>query len=103
MSERAMELIAAERQRQVEEEGFTPEHDDEHIDAELSGAAVAYADYACRQVWAWPGKLGHRPPAQTWRWSHERWKPSDDPIRNLVKAGALIVAEIERLRRAAES
>lgn len=27
------------------------------------------------------------------------WKPSDDPIRNLVKVSALIAAEIDRLKR----
>jgi hypothetical protein len=32
-------------------------------------------------------------------WSYNWWKPSDDPIRNLVKAGALIAAEIDRLQR----
>ena len=31
-----------------------------------------------------------------WPWPPEFWKPSDDPVRNLVKAGALIAAEIDR-------
>ena len=36
-----------------------------------------------------------------WPWEKNWWKPSDDKIRNLVKAGALIAAEIDRLQRKA--
>lgn len=36
----AMELIAEERQRQIEKEGFSPEHDDEHSD--LNGEYWTY-------------------------------------------------------------
>ena len=39
---------------------------------------------------------------ECWPWDHEWWKPSDDPVRNLVKAGALIAAEIDRLQRLRE-
>ena len=35
-----------------------------------------------------------------WPWDEKWWKPFPDPIRNLVKSAALIVAEIERLQRA---
>jgi hypothetical protein len=93
-------MIAAERQRQVDVEGWTPEHDDEHEEGELCGAGASYADFAHRQLAAAPLKLPlDRPPSQTWRWSGEWWKPSEDVVRNLVKAGALIAAEIDRLRR----
>lgn len=89
--------IAAERQRQVEAEGWTPEHDDEHDSAELARAAHRYLTHAINQAgWntAHFGALG-------WPWDHAWWKPSNDPIRNLVKAGALIAAEIDRLQRKA--
>lgn len=90
------ELIAAERRRQVEAEGWAPEHDDEHTKAELARAAHRYLTRAIDRS-GWPlggfGSLG-------WPWSESWWKPSDDPIRNLVKAGALIAAEIDRLQRA---
>jgi glucose/arabinose dehydrogenase len=36
-------LIAAERQRQVSQEGWTPEHDDTHTDGSLAGAAACLA------------------------------------------------------------
>jgi hypothetical protein len=80
-----VQKIAAERMRQIEDEKWTPEHDDEHDEEELASAAVAYA-------WNNP---------DMWPWESERWKPSNDPIRNLVKAGALIAAEIDRLERKA--
>lgn len=80
-----IELIAAERKRQVEAEGWTLEHDDNHKTGELSDAAACYA-------------LGKRTAA--WPWSIDWWKPTpDDRVRELVKAGALIAAEIDRLQR----
>lgn len=35
--------IADERKRQIEKEGWTPNHDDEHEENELAFAAVCYA------------------------------------------------------------
>lgn len=37
-----------------------------------------------------------------WPWDADAWKPTQDPIRQLVKAGALIAAEIDRRQRAGE-
>ena len=93
-----VELIAQERQRQVEEEGWTPEHDAGHRPGHLSAAAASYLDAGVEQIfhpWVETNKLDTR---TDWPWDGEWWKPSDDPIRNLVKAGALIAAEIDRLR-----
>lgn len=85
----SVRLIAAERRRQVEKEGWTPEHDDTHTDGELAGAAACYAMWGDQK----------RPPSR-WPWDPGWWKPGSDPLRRLVKAGALIAAEIERLQRA---
>ena len=93
------DLIAAERKRQVEAEGWTPEHDDEHNTGEMVDAAICYADMALRQV-SWSKPPLHKMLAR-WPWDPEWWKPSDDPLRNLVKAGALIAAEIDRVQRLA--
>lgn len=91
-------LISAERERQVSAEGWTPEHDDTHHTGELVNAAIAYADVAASQVVV--GGSGETyGPHDDWPWSLDWWKPSDDPLRNLVKAGALIAAEIDRLSR----
>ncbi len=79
----ALADIAAERQRQIDSEGWTPAHDDEHTEGEMAEAAACYA-----------GGSGIG-----WPWHPKWWKPSDKR-RDLVKAGALIIAEIERLDRA---
>lgn len=89
------DLIAAERRRQVDVEGWTPEHDAMHTQYELTMAAQCYLA-AAREGgagWIWRHV---RPPLFPWAESY--WKPSDEPIRNLVKSGALIAAEIDRLQ-----
>jgi hypothetical protein len=93
---RAARDVLAERQRQIETEGWTPEHDDQHDHAELSEAASCYAWAADADPDAYP--VG-RPPSE-WPWDPKWWKPCDQR-QMLVKAGALILAEIERLDRAA--
>lgn len=85
-------MIATERERQVAEEGWTPAHDDKHIRAELVAAAICYA----RTYTPYPGSSV----AGNWPWEQRWWKPGSR-IENLVKAGALIAAEIDRLKRRA--
>ncbi|MCW3477531.1 hypothetical protein [Limobrevibacterium gyesilva] len=85
--------IARERERQIEGEGWTPEHDDEHVDGELAMAAATYAIHAAKGGAHQPGS---RP--LIWPWDVAWWKPKD-PRRDLIRAAALIVAEIERLDR----
>ena len=83
----AVHDVLAERRRQIEAEGWTPEHDDHHLPNEL---ALAAASYVCADE----GDV----PLVIWPWDWSWWKPKDRR-RNLVKAGALILAEIERLDR----
>lgn len=90
--------IAQERSRQLVDEHFTEAHDDTHTDCSLIQAAQTYAEAARRQV------LGGDTEevaavGQYWPWSAEWLKVDADPVRNLVKAGALIAAEIDRLQR----
>lgn len=87
--------VQAERKRQVEAEGWTPEHDDEHDTGALASAAGCYAMFSL----AYPAG----DPSHFWPWDKSWWKPSPDGRRNMVKAGALILAEIERLDRVAAS
>ncbi len=88
--------VLAERRRQVEAEGWTPEHDDEHDNGEMARAAACYA------------LAGSSAPndgtaallvSLAWPWDEQWWKPST-ARRDLVKACALALAEIERLDRA---
>jgi hypothetical protein len=90
------EMIAAERERQITAEGWTPEHDDEHAAKELAHAAARYAEQAGID---W-GDPPHRAP-YGWPWDEQWWKPTGDAIRDLTKAGALLAAEIDRLQRMA--
>ena len=89
----AMVSIVDERIRQIEAEGWSPEHDDLHNREELAHAAACYAAGDMLHQTSTDGYL--------WPWSEDWWKPSwpTDRRRELVKAGALIVAEIERLDR----
>jgi hypothetical protein len=89
--------IAAERTRQMEAEGFSLDHDDQHTDGELALAAAAYAIPAECRDFAENGTPFPFPDT----WSPEWWKPSVDRVRELTKAGALIAAEIDRLVRRA--
>lgn len=103
----AVEDVLSERKRQVEREGWTPEHDDAYTEYELAWAAITYAMAACadsaeRAVMdqfgdhsATPGRIN-----ENWPWDWKWWKPKDRR-RDLVRAAALIIAEIERLDRAA--
>jgi hypothetical protein len=89
--------IAAERRRQIEVEGWTPAHDDEHAPGVLAQAAACYAIRACKPKNDLRYGQGSSPPG--WPWDAKWWKPTTDR-RDLIKAAALIVAEIERLDRA---
>lgn len=113
------ELISIERQRQIQKEGWTPEHDDEHEDGSLAMAAVCYAtpvrvfertmNYDAQIVFEdpWPsswdgdwdkravyGEDGELPDPATYT--------ASERIDLLTKAGALIAAEIDRLLRQRE-
>jgi len=82
---KALQDVIAERKRQIDAECWSSDHDDQYVNGELAQAAACYA--ACDpNRWPWP-----------WKW----WKPNTIR-RNLVKAGALILAEIERIDRQAK-
>lgn len=91
------ELIAEERAAQVGREGWTPEHDDDHDNGSLAGAAACYALVAREQALGDNGPFAAVP--DLWPWEAEWFKPKDQ-LRNLVRAGALIAAEIDRVQRA---
>lgn len=99
-------LIAQERRRQVEGEGWSAEHDDEHNPGELTDAAVEYARFTSlllRDPTSADVREYLEGPSESWPWHPDWWKPSTtNPVRNLVKAGALIAAEIDRQLRALE-
>lgn len=85
--------IEDERRRQQAEEGWTPEHDDTHVNGELANAAIAYLLHEKPRK-----NIKRTSPPLFWPWDGQYWKPKDR-IRNLERAGALIAAEIDRLQR----
>lgn len=101
----AVQDVVAERQRQIEKEGWPPDHDDEHSDGALADAGACYAmtERATAKVddlflaATNQNRLSDYP--YEWPFDAEWWKPKDRR-RNLIRAAALILAEIERLDRA---
>ncbi|WP_411387905.1 hypothetical protein [Pseudomonas aeruginosa] len=91
--------VQAERRRQIEAEGWTPEHDDEHACDEIAAFACFYAMPPAARDWdasstGYGDTLGEAI-------LPEGWEPkTGDRRRDLVKACALALAEIERLDRA---
>jgi len=99
---RASAAIDAERDRQLTEEKWDEEHDDQHQDGSLWKAALFYVNTALKpQIWAYMN-------FKSWPWGPEWYKPwrklsataEIDKERCLIKAGALILAEQDRLDRA---
>lgn len=89
----ALQDVAAERQRQISAEGWSTEHDDDHAPGQLSDAGGCYALNAFEDE---KMREGYEP--DWWPWERHWYKPGT-PRRDLVKAAALIVAEIEHLDR----
>lgn len=104
----AIDDVAAERQRQIEVEGWGTEHDDAHAPGELSRAGACYALCDDDSIISDPSRVEPEPfavnalPASLWPWEGYWWKPKDTR-RNKILAAALIVADIERDDRAKKS
>ena len=107
--------IADERRRQLEAEGYTSRHDDEHENGSLAIAGGLYAlaaasmrVYAHRKYaagmsfddpWPWEERCDARP----YDGNVLRDATDEEAIRLLEKAGALCAAEIDRLLRVKEA
>ena len=61
-------LDKEERERQINSEGWTPEHDDEHIHEELVAAAICYL------LGNLYGNTKQNVPS-LWPWDEKYWKP----------------------------
>ena len=117
---KALADIAIERESQISEKGWTPEHDDQHDDGSLALAAALYCSpIPLHRVDVGPEGVTWIDP---WPWTRAAWsgreqagdamggvvkdgdgRDKHDRRRRLVIAGALILAEIERIDRAAEN
>lgn len=81
-----MQACIAERYRQIEQEGWSAAHDEQHPKGELATAGACYAESA--------GMPRDKTPID-WPWEDDWWKPAGFR-RDLVKAVALIFAEGEK-------
>ena len=91
MSGRAIYDVDAERHRQVSAEGYSEAHDDEHVNGELALAAMAYA--CPEHVMQWLTGNDIR------LWPFEGEPKFKNRRRDLERAAAFLIAEIERLDR----
>jgi hypothetical protein len=94
--------IEVERWRQIEAEGWDMTFDDKHTHGEMAQAAACYAYFAgCTNGLRRNGARDMINRLWPLSWPEARWKPKNRR-RDLIRAGALIVAEIERLDRIEE-
>ncbi len=108
---KAAQDVLAERKRQMEVEGWTPEHDDEHAMGELAMAAALYV--APEPIFVHrdaedaflSGNTGDRGDRRLHPEGHYRAWPFDEEPKlksrrdNLVRGIALALADLERLDR----
>lgn len=105
-----IELISAERHRQIEKEGWTKDHDILHKRCELSMVAALYASPVLLyqkldqangirfiDPWPWLDKWDKRPKNGNLLLDPVDSVSNKQRIKNLSKVGALIAAEIDRL------
>jgi hypothetical protein len=92
-----IQRIVDERARQIAKEGWTPEHDDEHVEGELALVGALYATPEFEDKWpsTWCKDWDKRILPEY----RNSLLPTAERIRELEKAGALIAAEIDRLLR----
>ena len=93
---RGVTAIAQERRRQIEGERFDPDADQQYSQGELAKAAACYVMRVALREDEDPDATAV--PA-LWPWARCWWKPKDRRS-NLVRAGALIAAELDRMDRA---
>ena len=99
----AIKDVIYERQRQINQEFYSTENDDEYKQNELLRAAVCYAENVIRRGWVFDSNFGpdvyqEEEVPDLWPWDLDFWKPRN-PRRDLVRAAALLIAEIERIDR----
>jgi len=93
-----IELIAQERQRQIDKEGYTSEHDWGHGDGSIAHAAACYAMPLYKpQEHNLAVLTNEKITPEFWPWDNDSWKPKNR-LADLIRAGALIAAEIDRLQ-----
>lgn len=101
----AIKDVINERQRQVNQEFYSIENDDEYKENELVRAAACYTNNVVSRGWTYSESdletYQSEEAPDFWPWDLDFWKPKS-PRKDLVRAAALLIAEIERIDRAQE-
>lgn len=101
-SSQAVNDVLNERERQIQIKGWTDEHDDVYSKNELTRAAASYTTNVIHRGWTFlakpAGVYQSEEAPEYWPWDDCYWKPKS-PRQDLVRAAALLIAEIERLDR----
>lgn len=97
----ALHMLAMERVHQTENEEYDHEQDDNYHESQLARAAACYALPESRRTYTHAVSSDDRGVPINWPWLPSYWKPTpDNRLRELQKAGGLILAEMERILRA---
>ncbi|WPO68738.1 hypothetical protein SDC64_07410 [Acinetobacter haemolyticus] len=98
---KAINDVLAERERQINVKGYSTDHDDAYEQNELVRAASGYVDQVVGRAWIFeshPNLYRSEVASEFWPWDPIYWKPKS-PREDLVRAAAILIAEIERLDR----
>ena len=86
MKTTAIDLVKKEREKQISKHGYTTAHDRQHPKKAVLYGALAYLNSVI-----YSPTVG----TEDWPFEEESFKPEGD-IKNLVKAAAMIIAEIDK-------
>lgn len=94
--------VLNERQRQIEKEGYSTAKDDLYVSNELVRGGAGYVNHVVGRSWTYnkemPEVYQNEEVPEFWPWADNFWKPKS-PREDLVRAAALLIAEIERIDR----
>ncbi|WP_052084815.1 hypothetical protein [Comamonas testosteroni] len=94
--------VLAERQRQITQEGYDPQHDDDHVNDEIAAMAALFIMPEGSREWdATSTSYGDTLAEALLPGDWEMPNFGDDRRRQLIKGTAMGLAEIERIDRAA--
>ncbi len=95
----ALQLVLAERLEQVEQHGYTPDHDDHHGGGEIAMGAGAYlAAYIADGVEGLEAADALSAALEQWPWRSDLFRPTGE-VEMLTKATAMLLAELDRVLR----
>ncbi|WP_336948678.1 hypothetical protein [Acinetobacter junii] len=99
---KAINDVIAERERQINVKGYSTDHDDQYEGNQLPRTASGYVDQVVGRSWVYddygPEVYQDDDVPEFWPWDESYWKPKS-PREDLVRAAAILIAEIERLDR----